>query len=118
MEKEGYIIEKTEFSELLQANVSEGDIIDIPDDPSNTARAFNILTKANLITLKTGIDPIKATLQDVADNPYQFEIVQMSSAQIPRSLLDLDYAVIPGSSVYSADLEASDQLLAEDVLKD
>lgn len=171
LEKEGYTIKETSFSELLQADValtegaidvnvdqhtayltnfndnksatlvgitaiptvpaglfparkktlaevSEGDIIGIPDDPSNTARAFNILAKAKLITLKSGIDPIQATLKDVVDNPHNLEIVQMSSAQIPRSLPDLDYAVIPGSIVYSADLNAADQLLAEDVLKD
>lgn len=98
--------------------VRKGDIIGIPDDPSNTARAFNILAKANLITLKEGINPIQATLEDVVDNPHQLEIIQMSSAQIPRSLLDLDYAVIPGSIVYSADLNASEQLIQEDVLKD
>lgn len=99
-------------------DVAKGDTIGIPDDPSNTARAFNILKKANFITLKEGTDPIKATIDDVESNPYDLDIVQMSSAQIPRSLPDLDYAVIPGSIVYSAELDASEKLLAEDVLKD
>ena len=42
----------------------------------------------------------------------------MDSAQIPRSLEDFDYGVIPGSFVYSADIPAEDSLLSEDILKE
>ncbi|WP_207694182.1 D-methionine transport system substrate-binding protein [Enterococcus sp. DIV0212c] len=100
------------------AEVKAGDKIGIPDDASNTARAFNLLQKAGWIKLKTGIDPIKATKEDIESNPKNLELIQMSSAQIPRSLADLDYAVIPGSIVYSAKLEPKDSLLSEDVLKE
>ncbi|WP_206911840.1 D-methionine transport system substrate-binding protein [Enterococcus sp. DIV0840] len=98
--------------------VEEGDKIGIPDDASNTARAFNLLQKAGWIKLKTGIDPVKATKEDVVSNPKNLELIQMSSPQIPRSLTDLDYAVIPGSIVYSAKLDPKDSLLSEDVLKE
>lgn len=171
LEKDGYRIEQTEFTELIQADVAltegaidlnvdqhtayltnfnenkgthlvgitaiptvpaglfpgkrntldevvEGDKIGIPDDASNTARAFNLLQKAGWIKLKTGIDPVKATKEDVVSNPKNLELIQMSSAQIPRSLQDLDYAVIPGSIVYSAKLDPNDSLLSEDVLKE
>ncbi|MBO0440934.1 MetQ/NlpA family ABC transporter substrate-binding protein [Candidatus Enterococcus ikei] len=100
------------------AEVKAGDKIGIPDDASNTARAFNLLQKAGWIKLKTGIDPVKATKEDIESNPKNLELIQMSSAQIPRSLADLDYAVIPGSIVYSAKLEPKDSLLSEDVLKE
>ncbi|OJG55360.1 YaeC family lipoprotein [Enterococcus haemoperoxidus] len=171
LEKEGYRIEQTEFTELIQADVAltegaidvnvdqhtaylnnfnenkgthlvgitaiptvpagvfpgkrdtldeveEGDKIGIPDDASNTARAFNLLQKAGWIKLRTGIDPVKATKEDIVNNPKNLELIQMSSAQIPRSLADLDFAVIPGSIVYSAKLDPKDSLLSEDVLKD
>ncbi|MGX7200938.1 metal ABC transporter substrate-binding protein [Enterococcus plantarum] len=98
--------------------VKEGDKIGIPDDASNTARAFNLLQKAGWIKLKTGIDPVKATKEDIVSNPKKLALIQMSSAQIPRSLADLEYAVIPGSIVYSAKLDPKDSLLSEDVLKD
>lgn len=170
LEKEGYQIKETQFTELIQADVAltegtidlnvdqhtaylnnfnenkgtqlvgitaiptvpaglfpgkrstldeveKGDKIGIPDDASNTARAFNLLQKAGWIKLKAGIDPVKATKEDIEDNPKNLELVQMSSAQIPRSLADLDYAVIPGSIVYSAKLDPKDSLLSEDVLK-
>ncbi|MBM7688861.1 metal ABC transporter substrate-binding protein [Enterococcus ureilyticus] len=171
LEKEGYQIEQTEFTELIQADVAltegaidlnvdqhtaylnnfnenkaahlvgitsiptvpaglfpgrktnleevkEQDKIGIPDDASNTARAFNLLEKAGWIKLKEGVDPVKATKEDIESNPKNLELIQMSSAQIPRSLADLDYAVIPGSIVYSAKLEPNDSLLSEDVLKE
>ena len=41
----------------------------------------------------------------------------MDSAQIPRSLKELDYGVIPGSIVYSSNMDPSTKLLSEDVLK-
>ena len=40
----------------------------------------------------------------------------MDSANIPRSLDDFDYAVIPGSIVYSAGINPSTVLLQEDIL--
>lgn len=98
--------------------VQEGDKIGIPDDASNTARAFNLLQKAGWIKLKEGIDPVKATKEDIVNNPKNLDLIQMSSAQLPRSLADLDFAVIPGSIVYSAKLDPKDSLLSEDVLED
>ncbi|GGC87642.1 MetQ/NlpA family ABC transporter substrate-binding protein [Enterococcus wangshanyuanii] len=99
-------------------DVQEKDKIGIPDDPSNTARAFNLLQKAGWIELEKGIDPVKATKNDIVSNPKELEFVEMTSAQIPRSLEDLDFAVIPGSIVYSAKLDPKESLLSEDVLKD
>lgn len=98
--------------------VKNRDKIGIPDDDSNTARAFNLLQKAGWIKLKEGIDPVKATKNDVISNPKNLELVEMASPQIPRSLKDLDFAVIPGSTVYSAKLKPKDSLLSEDVLKE
>ncbi|MCA5013143.1 MULTISPECIES: MetQ/NlpA family ABC transporter substrate-binding protein [unclassified Enterococcus] len=99
-------------------DVQKKDKVGIPDDPSNTARAFNLLQKAGWIELKEGIDPVKATKNDIVSNPKELEFVEMTSAQIPRSLEDLDFAVIPGSIVYSAKLDPKESLLSEDVLKE
>ncbi|MFV0557173.1 MAG: MetQ/NlpA family ABC transporter substrate-binding protein, partial [Enterococcus sp.] len=97
--------------------ITKGSIIGIPDDPSNTARALLLLEKAEWITLDESVDPIKATADNIKDNPYDLDIVQLNSAQIPRSLEDFDYAVIPGSIVYSSGHKAEDSLLSEDVKK-
>ena len=98
-------------------DIADGDVIGIPKDPSNAARAYALLQKAELITLTEGVELVKATLNDIEENPYNLDIMEMDSAQIPRALEDMDFAVIPGSIVYSSGVEASLSLLAEDVLK-
>lgn len=98
-------------------NIAKGDSIGIPNDASNAARAYALLQKAKLIKLKDGIELIKATSQDIIENPYNLKIIEMNSAQIPRALQDLDYGVVPGSIVYASKMDPSRKLLSEDVLK-
>ena len=99
------------------AEVEEGDVIAIPQDPSNMARALLILQKADWITLDPAVEPIDATPSDIIENKWHLTINEVDSAQIPRSLSDIDYGVIPGSIVYSADIPAENSLLSEEILK-
>lgn len=99
------------------ADIKEGDTIGIPQDPSNAARAYAILQKADLIKIKDGVELIKATAGDIVENNLNLEIVEMDSAQIPRTLDDLDYGVIPGSIVYASKIDPSLALIQEDVVK-
>lgn len=41
-----------------------------------------------------GLEPTKL---DIAENPHNYEIVEMEAAQLPRSLGSLDIAVINGN---------------------
>lgn len=93
------------------------DVIAIPQDPSNMARALLILQKAGWITLDSAVEPIEATPSDIVENKFDLTINALDSAQIPRSLADVDYAIIPGSIVYSANIPAETSLLSEDILK-
>lgn len=95
--------------------VSSGDKIAISNDPSNTARAYQLLEKAGWIKLKKGIDPIKATKNDIVSNKYNLQITEVDSATIPRSANDFDYVVLPGSIAYNAKIPSSKMLLAENV---
>src|SRR5690625_4690621 len=99
-------------------DIAEGDVIGIPKDPSNAARAYAVLQKAELITLKDDVELVKATQNDIVENELNLDIQEMDSAQIPRALDDLDYGVIPGSIVYASGLDAATSLLHEDILKD
>ena len=71
----------------------DGATLAIPNDPSNEARALLLLQKAQLITLKPGAG-VKATKLDIVGNPKHFKIVELEAAQLPRSLSDVDAAVI------------------------
>ena len=98
--------------------VKEGSKVAIPNDPSNTARAFRLLEKAGWIKLKESANPTTLTINDIEENIKGIEITQMESSQIPRSLPDIDYGAIPGSIVYSSKMDAEKSLLAEDVSKE
>ena len=85
-------------------DIKKGDTIAIPVDASNTARALLLLEKAGWIKLDPDVEPIAATSSNIAENPLELNVVEMDSAQIQRSLEDIDYGVIPGSIVYNNDI--------------
>lgn len=96
-------------------DVRSGDKVAIPNDPANTARAYNLLVKAGWITLKDGTDPITATNKDIASNKYDLHITELDSSTIPRSIKNFDYVILPGSVAYSAKISTRKILLPETV---
>ena len=96
-------------------DVAEGQTVGIPLDASNQSRAYNILVDAGWITLNDGHDPIQITENDIAENPYNLDIMPMDSATIPRSLQDLDWGVIPGSISYSSGVDPELALIDEEL---
>ncbi len=89
--------------------------IAVPNDVSNASRAYAILQKANWIELDPNVNIANVTQEDIIENPYNLQFTEMDSANIPRSLDEFDYAVIPGSIVYSAGIDSDSVLLQEDV---
>ena len=73
--------------------IPDGASIGIPNDPTNGGRALLLLAAQKLITLKDGIG-VRATLEDITANPHNFKFKELDAAIIPRSLADLDVAVI------------------------
>ena len=77
--------------------------IGIPNDPTNEARALELLQVQGLITLKDTGD-IEATVMDITDNPYGIEFSEIEAAQLPNVLQDLDFAVINSNYAIDAGL--------------
>ncbi len=77
--------------------------IAIPNDATNGGRALLLLQTAGLIQLDpaAGITP---TVFDVQENKGQLRFVELEAAQLSRSLLDVDAAVINGNYALQADL--------------
>ena len=82
--------------------------IGIPADATNGARALLLLQDQGLITLKEGVG-LEATEKDIAENPYNIEIVPMEAANLPASLPDLNLAVINGN--YASGAGIADKVL-------
>jgi len=97
--------------------ITDGAKVAIPNDASNTARAYALLQKAGWIKLKDDVNLLTASSDDVVDNPYNIQFTEMDSLNIPRALAEFDFAVITGSVVYNAKIDTSTVLLQEDILE-
>ncbi|MGL5527503.1 MAG: MetQ/NlpA family lipoprotein [Plesiomonas shigelloides] len=77
-------------------NVSEladGASVALPNDPTNLGRSLLLLQAQGLIKLKDS-SGLNATLLDVVDNPKKLKLVELEAPQLPRSLDDVDLAII------------------------
>ena len=89
-------------------DLRDGAIVAVPNDPTNEGRGLALLQKAGVIKLKDGAG-LKATPEDVIDNPKHLQFKEIEAAQLPRSLDDVDAAVITMNYVMSAGLNVKEQ---------
>lgn len=97
---------------LTGCGSKDGDSISIavPNDTTNEARALTILENNGIIKLKDGAG-ITATKNDIVENPYNVEIVEVEAAQIPNVLKDVDFAVINSNYAIDAGINPSKDAL-------
>ena len=90
-----YILPMAVYSQKLKSlkNVPNGARVSIPNDPSNGGRALLLLQSAGLIKLRSGVG-YETTPIDVVSNPKKLKFVELEAAQVPRSLKDVDIAVV------------------------
>ena len=92
----------------------DGASIAIPNDPTNGSRSLLLLEKAGLLKLREGAG-VKATVQDIADNPKNLKFQEVEAAQVPRTLDDVDAAVINTNFAMQVNLvPTKDALFMED----
>ena len=92
---------------------SDSVTIAVPNDTTNEARALLLLQDNGYITQKDGAG-ITATVNDIAENPYDISFKEVEAAQLPNVLKDVDYAIINSNYAIDADLDPmSDSLLME-----
>ena len=95
------------------ANIADGAQIAVPNDTTNEARALLLLQDNGIITLKDGAG-LKATKQDIVENPHNVELLEVEAAQIPRSVDSVDFACMNGNYAIEAGFKPSDALVQED----
>ena len=94
-------------------DLPNGALVSIPNDPTNEDRAFEMLLKAKLIEFKP-IEGFK-TPKDIAKNPKKLKFKELKAAQLPRSLDDVDIAVINANYALDFGLNPTqDAILVED----
>ena len=75
------------------ADLPDHATIGIPNDPSNGGRGLLLLQQEQLLRLRAGTG-ILPSVRDVVGNPHGLQFKELDAAQLPRSLPDLDAAVI------------------------
>ncbi|MGV9559281.1 MetQ/NlpA family ABC transporter substrate-binding protein [Streptomyces sp. NPDC003522] len=91
-------------------DLKSGATVAVPNDTVNEARALKLLAANGLITLKDGAGN-SATPADISKNPKNLKFKELEAAQTPRSLDDVDAAVINGNYAIEADLKPSKDAL-------
>ncbi len=92
-------------------DIADGDTIAIPNDTTNEARALLLLQQEGLITLADGAG-VTATVNDVAENPYNLELVEVEAAQVPKQLPSVAFGVINGNYALENGLNVATDALA------
>ena len=87
---------KSELSAL-----AEGDVIAVPNDTTNEARALLLLQDNGIITLADGVG-LEATVKDITDNPKNIKIQELEAAQVSRVKGEVAFVVLNGNYALEA----------------
>lgn len=97
---------KNELSEL-----TEGDVIAIPNDTTNEARALLLLQANGVITLKDGAG-LTATINDIEENPYNVTFKELEAAQVARVVPEVAFVVLNGNYALQAGFSVAKDAIA------
>jgi D-methionine transport system substrate-binding protein len=99
------------YSEKLKdlKDLKDGATIAVPNDPTNEARALRLLEREGILKFKEGE---LITKLDITENPKNIKIQELEAAQLPRTLKDLDAAVINTNYALPAGLNPTNDALA------
>ena len=95
------------------ADLPDGAMFAIPNDPANGARSLLLLEHAGLIKVTPGAGT-KATVLDIEGNPKRLRFRELDAAQVARSLGDVSAAAVNLNYAIPAGLDPNSALLKED----
>ena len=93
------------------SEIAEGDVIAVPNDTTNEARALLLLQDNGIMTLKAGVG-LEATVRDIEDNPYNVEIQELEAAQVPRVKEEVAFMVLNGNYAMEAGFSVAKDAVA------
>ena len=98
------------YSEKITSldELADGATIAIPNDATNGSRALKLLADNGLITLK---DSEIASVLDITSNPKNLEFTELDAPALPRTLVDVDAAVINTNYAIEAALNPLDDAI-------
>lgn len=97
---------KSALSEL-----SDGDVIAVPNDTTNEARALLLLQDNGVIKLADGVG-LLATVKDIVDNPHNIQIQELEAAQVSRVKDEVAFVVLNGNYALEAGFSVANDAVA------
>lgn len=91
--------------------LEDGDVIAVPNDTTNEARALLLLEANGVITLKEGAG-LTATIKDIESNNKKIEIEELEAAQVSRVKDEVAFVVLNGNYALQAGLSAAKDAIA------
>ena len=91
--------------------IPDGAVIAVPNDTTNEARALQLLASQGIITIREDAG-LTATVNDITENPHNVQVEELEAAQLPRTLADVDYAVMNGNYALEAGFSVGNDALA------
>ena len=92
-------------------DLADGDVIAVPNDTTNEARALLLLEANGVITLKDGAG-LAATVNDIAENPKNVEIKELEAAQVSRVKDEVAFVVLNGNYALQAGFSVAKDSIA------
>ncbi len=91
--------------------LEDGDVIAVPNDTTNEARALLLLQDNGVITLKEDAG-LTATVLDITDNPKNIQIQELEAAQVPRVKDEVAFVVLNGNYALEAGFTVAQDAIA------
>ena len=92
-------------------DIADGDVIAVPNDTTNEARALLLLEANGIIKLKADAG-LTATVNDIEENPYNVKIQELEAAQVSRVVGEVAYVVLNGNYALEAGFSVGQDALA------
>ena len=108
-----YYLFSSSYESLDEIEKGADLMIAIPNDGSNLPRALSLCADAGLITLDESKNRDEVTYDDITSSDYNIEWNEMDTSTIPTVLEDVDFGLITGSNLITAQLEAKDAFICE-----
>ncbi len=101
------------YSKKISAlsDLKDNATIAIPGDPTNEARALLLLQAHDMIQLDSSSN-LQATVLNITENPKNIKFIEVDAAMLPRSLGDVDAAIINTNYALEAKLSPTHDALA------
>lgn len=92
-------------------DLADGDVIAVPNDTTNEARALLLLEANGVLTLKEGAD-LTATVKDIASYAKDIKIQELEAAQVSRVKDEVAFVVLNGNYALEAGFSVGKDAIA------